>query len=297
MLFGAYEDFDGSDRGTIRITETNPGANPNWEGTFTNGQNETGTMHGQYQGGGIATPLARLGDEQPSLTSLSGASFGNSNGLAPDSFVTSFGQNLADDIFVDGDLPTQLGGLSVGVMDSGGQNYAARLYVVAPMQINFLMPSGVAVGEAIITVTRDGEAIAMETVQIATVSPGIFTAASSGMGVAAAVFLRVSPDGSRTDGLTFDNMLAPVPLDFGPAGSDLYVFLFTTGMRNSTGTVTATVDGIPVPFNGPVAQGQFDGLDQLNLGPLPRSLVGRGEVDVAITVDGKQANVVTIAFR
>ena len=36
---------------------------------------------------------------------------------------------------------------------------------------------------------------------------------------------------------------------------------------------------------GPVAQGQFDGLDQLNLGPLPRSLAGRGEVEVVVTVD------------
>ena len=50
-------------------------------------------------------------------------------------------------------------------------------------------------------------------------------------------------------------------------------------------------------FAGPVAQGQFDGLDQINLGPLPRELAGRGEVDIVITVDGKQANVVTVTFE
>ena len=57
-----------------------------------------------------------------------------------------------------------------------------------------------------------------------------------------------------------------------------------------------TVDGVPVPFSGPVPQGQFEGLDQLNIGPLPRSLAGRGEVEIVVTVDGKQANVVTAAF-
>ncbi|MEZ5362292.1 MAG: hypothetical protein R2748_08110 [Bryobacterales bacterium] len=53
---------------------------------------------------------------------------------------------------------------------------------------------------------------------------------------------------------------------------------------------------IPVPFSGPVAQGQFDGLDQLNIGLLPLSLAGRGEVDIVVTVDGRQASIVTAAF-
>jgi uncharacterized protein (TIGR03437 family) len=40
----------------------------------------------------------------------------------------------------------------------------------------------------------------------------------------------------------------------------------------------------------------FVGLDQSNL-RLPRSLVGRGEVDVVLTVDSKMANTVRIAIR
>ena len=59
-LVGVYRDFDGSDFGSILIDETFPGANPNWTGTFTNAENETGAMHGVYEGGGIATPLARV---------------------------------------------------------------------------------------------------------------------------------------------------------------------------------------------------------------------------------------------
>ena len=42
-----------------------------------------------------------------------------------------------------------------------------------------------------------------------------------------------------------------------------------------------------------VAQGQFAGLDQVNIGPLPRTLAGRGEVNLYVTVDGNRSNTVT----
>ena len=44
-------------------------------------------------------------------------------------------------------------------------------------------------------------------------------------------------------------------------------------------------------------QGQFVGLDQINIGPLPRSLAGRGEVNILLTADGKPANTVTVNVR
>ena len=38
------------------------------------------------------------------------------------------------------------------------------------------------------------------------------------------------------------------------------------------------------------------GVDQINA-LLPRTLIGRGEVDVATTIDGKAANVVRVAIK
>jgi uncharacterized protein (TIGR03437 family) len=49
-----------------------------------------------------------------------------------------------------------------------------------------------------------------------------------------------------------------------------------------------------VQFAGP--QGGFVGLDQVNV-LLSRRLIGRGEVEVALVVDGKQANPVTVTIR
>jgi uncharacterized protein (TIGR03437 family) len=50
----------------------------------------------------------------------------------------------------------------------------------------------------------------------------------------------------------------------------------------------------PVAFAG--AQGEFAGLDQVNL-QIPASLAGRGNVPVIVTVDGQTTNTVTINIR
>jgi uncharacterized protein (TIGR03437 family) len=61
--------------------------------------------------------------------------------------------------------------------------------------------------------------------------------------------------------------------------------------------ITVQVGGL---YSGPInyagAQGDFAGLDQINA-RLSRSLIGRGEVSVVLTVDGKGANPVTIHLK
>ena len=44
------------------------------------------------------------------------------------------------------------------------------------------------------------------------------------------------------------------------------------------------------------AQPGYVGLDQVNV-RVPRSLLGRGEVDFVLTVDGKSANTVKLNFK
>ena len=52
-----------------------------------------------------------------------------------------------------------------------------------------------------------------------------------------------------------------------------------------------------MPVLGAVAQGQFEGLDQVNIGPLPRSLAGSGLVNIELTIDTVPANIVTVNIR
>ena len=60
--------------------------------------------------------------------------------------------------------------------------------------------------------------------------------------------------------------------------------------------VACAIGGVnsEVLFAGP--QGGCVGLDQANV-RLPRTLAGRGDVDVMITVDGKAANLVKVNFK
>jgi uncharacterized protein (TIGR03437 family) len=44
------------------------------------------------------------------------------------------------------------------------------------------------------------------------------------------------------------------------------------------------------------AGGGYAGLDHGNV-LVPRGLIGKGEVPIVLTVDGKQANPVTVAFK
>jgi uncharacterized protein (TIGR03437 family) len=61
--------------------------------------------------------------------------------------------------------------------------------------------------------------------------------------------------------------------------------------------MTATIGGVsvPVPFAG--AQGAYAGLDQINIGPIPRQLIGAGTVDVIVRVNGVPSNTVQICIN
>jgi uncharacterized protein (TIGR03437 family) len=84
----------------------------------------------------------------------------------------------------------------------------------------------------------------------------------------------------------------------GAASDQVFLILYGTGIRNRSAlsAVVARIggDNAEVSFAG--AQSEFIGLDQVNT-LLPRSLAGRGEVDVNLTVDGKAANLVRINIR
>ncbi|MBI1766214.1 MAG: hypothetical protein HYR56_32825, partial [Acidobacteria bacterium] len=97
---------------------------------------------------------------------------------------------------------------------------------------------------------------------------------------------------------TGQNQFVPVPLDVGDASDQVFLLLFGTGTRgrSSLASVSVTIGGVAaeVLYAGP--QGGFVGLDQLNV-RLPRALSGRGEVELALSVEGVAANAVRVSFK
>ncbi len=188
--------------------------------------------------------------------------------------------------------------------DSKGVTRLAPLFFVSDGQINYLIPVGTADGSATVTVTSGNGTVSSGVMAISSVAPGLFTANSSGQGVAAANVLRVKADGTQIyeSASQWDaarQQFVTLPIDLGPESEQVYLILFGTGLRflSSPSAASATLGGsvLPVFFIGP--QGDYVGLDQVNLGPVPRSFAGRGEMDIVLVVDGKTANTVKVGIR
>jgi uncharacterized protein (TIGR03437 family) len=112
------------------------------------------------------------------------------------------------------------------------------------------------------------------------------------------VALTIAAGGERTSH-TLANGATPTPVSLGAESDAVYLLLFGTGVRGfgDVANIVARVGGVAVPILGAAAQPEYPGLDQVNIGPIPRSLIGRGEVDIALTVRGVEANRVTVVFQ
>ncbi|MBX3277700.1 MAG: S8 family serine peptidase [Acidobacteria bacterium] len=235
---------------------------------------------------------------------VSAASFSGA-ALAGESIIAAFGTMLATatEVATTLPLPTNLAGTTVSIRDSEGADHPALLFFVSAGQINYALPVGVALGPATITITSGSGAISVGDVMIETVAPGLFAANATGDGVAAAQVLRVTADGAQIFEPTavFDagaGRFIAAPIDLGPEGEQVFLVLFGTGVRfrSDLAAVQLSVGGtnLEALYAGP--QGVFVGLDQINA-LLPRSLAGRGAVQIAVAADGRQANIVEISIR
>ena len=224
---------------------------------------------------------------------------------ASDSIISAFGTNLATVIqaATTVPLPNTLGGTSVLITDSAGNEHAAPLFFVAPNQINYLIPDGLPEGVATVAITNAAGAVARGLLKLERVAPGIFSADASGRGLAAADVQRLRPDGTpsyervaRFDPNTNQFMANPIALR---ADEQAFLILYGTGLRyrSDLTAVKARIGGLAteVLYVGP--QGSYAGLDQINL-RLPLGLIGRqAQVLIEIEIDGQFTNPVKISVQ
>ena len=177
--------------------------------------------------------------------------------LAPGGLISIYGSGLGN-------------ASSVLVTDSSGTSRMATLLYVSATQVNCMLPADLLPGPAMLSVNGGDSPVSVAT-RTETVAPGLFTADGTGQGMAAAI--------------TVDS------------GGTTYLELFGTGIRGRSdiANVHVTVGGVaaPVLYAGP--QGQFYGLDQINV-VLPASLIGTGSVNIEVEVDGRVSNVVQVVI-
>ncbi len=222
--------------------------------------------------------------------------------LASEAIVAAFGVDLAvtTESASSVPLPVALKDTNIRVVDSAGIERTAPLFFVSPQQVNYQIPAGTAPGLASIMITSGSGKISISFVKIAAVGPGLFTADASGSGLPAAQLLRVRENGSLSyePQAQFDaaaGKIIPVPIDPGADTDQLFLILFGMGLRarSSVAGITAMIghENAEVLFAGP--QGDFIGLDQVNV-RIPRSLIGRGDVEVKLSVDERPTNSVRL---
>jgi uncharacterized protein (TIGR03437 family) len=243
--------------------------------------------------------------EAVKITSIVDAAAYAQQPVTSEGLYSIFGLNLAGhSVRADaGATPDSLDGASVSIKDAAGVTRGASLVFVSPHQINFIAPAGMVAGSGLLLVKNSAGQITSMPVEIRDVAPGIFSADMTGKGLAAAVVVRVHPDGSQSSNVAADctsttGRCVAIPIDVGSADERVYLSLYGTGIRglSSLSAITVSISGAPVDVLYAGSQLQYPGLDQINV-PLPAALAGSGEVDVSVTVDGRTANTVRIAIR
>ncbi len=245
---------------------------------------------------------AALAYGQTPVTAVSAASY--QTPVAPASLVTVFGTNLAPQtaqaqLDQNGQLPTALGGVTVGV---GGQS--AQLLYVSPSQINLVMPAAVAAGTAEIVVQPTGMGqTSRANIEVRNTAPALFSSDATGTG-----------PGAILNGVTFQGgpFLVETQANLGD-DKRTRLAIFGTGIRyagnpfldpsltNVAASVTAqasdksgTMYNLPVEYAG--AAPTFFGLDQVNV-VLPPQLDGVTPLSLTITAGSASSNVVTVAMN
>lgn len=185
---------------------------------------------------------------------------------------------------------------SIEITDSQGVARDSDIFFNNGTQINFFIDPATALGAGTIRLRRSGM-VSAAPITISNTGAGIFFA--SGMGgqaVGLAQYLRVSNGSAGPLLLTYDpTNLALVPINLGPPSDQVYLVLYRTGLRNAA-NVQVTIGGTNVPILGIAAHSIFDGLDQVNVGPIPRSFINAGAVKVQLIVDGVVTNTVDVRF-
>lgn len=239
----------------------------------------------------------------PNVASVSAASFAAGASLAPETITAAFGSGLSQNIAVAATvpLPTTLDNTQLIVRDAFGIERPAPLFFVSPTQINYLLPQGLFPGAATVFVRRASDDIAQGTITVETSAPSLFAANANGQGVAAAVVLRVRNGQQSYEPVSRaeNGAQVAIPIDLGPESDAVYLLLFGTGFRGFVppSALVVTLGGTPVPMLGYAAVDGFAGLDQCNIGPLPRSFTGRGNLNVVLTAGTKTTNTVNINIK
>ena len=217
--------------------------------------------------------------------------------VAAESIVIAIGSHIATGSATgDYDLPaTTLAGTTINVTDSSGVTRPAVLFSISATQVTYQIPPGTATGLATVTITASDGVTGSVKVQVAAVSPGLYTLNAAGL--VKAYVLRTS-NGNQfiEDVFDIDPTGAVIARPVTISNGDLIAY--GTGFRAAGGDIGVTIGGVsaPILYAGP--QGVQSGLDQFNILIPPEVATGGPQsVPIVLTAGGQTANTVNVTVQ
>ncbi|HTW67670.1 MAG TPA: FG-GAP-like repeat-containing protein [Bryobacteraceae bacterium] len=225
----------------------------------------------------------------PSISAVVNAASYVSEDIPGESYVTLFGSNLA----ASSNDPV----VAVTITDTTSPNvfqYPASILYAGPGQVNIYVPTVSALGAASLQISNRFGASAPFPITLGTIAPGLFTVDAAGKIPAAQVLAAganntsvVQPVANCSNGTC---SLVPITLD---PSTPTYLVLYGTGIRGEPSAVSVTIGGVAATVTYANAQGDFPGLDQVNV-VIPQQLAGSKLVNVQLQVATESANTVEI---
>lgn len=219
---------------------------------------------------------------------------------SPGALVSLFGIHLspATASATELPLPFVMEDVRVEVRDRRGLTRHARLLMVSPLQVNLVMPDDLAPGTVSIFLYRGFDLTHRDWMVIDPVAPALFSVSANGEGVPAGEVLYVMPDGTRSTEALWQSVeiggetfIDARPIVLRDDGSEVFLTLYGTGWRHSgdVNPAEAILGSVRLDALYQGAQGQFEGLDQLNLRVDAASLPS-GWHFLQVAVGGRESN-------
>ena len=225
---------------------------------------------------------------------VNSASFSATAGISPGSIASLFGLNLAATAKIGDSIPPSTSLAGTQVLLNG---VPAPLFYVSPNQINFQAPVEISGTTAQALVISNGVSSLATSVQVAPVTPAIFTDGASGTGQAAALNENYSLNSARNSAAV-GSTISIYATGLGPTNPP-----FATGQPGGTSPLNNTTEVPAVLIGGAPAKVLFSGLApgfpgeyQVNA-VIPAGTPPGPAVPLEIQIGGQRSNAVTIAVQ
>lgn len=204
--------------------------------------------------------------------------------VAPGTIVSTFGNKLATltERSQTNPLPTELGGVTIRVIDNADDSHDAQLAYVSPGQINYLIPREAALGAARVVIMNGDEVTAEGKLQIVESAPALFTKDSGDSKMAAGM--------TTTNGADFASTVnsdgSPRMVSLGAPWNPTTLTLFATGLGLARDLRVRIGNQVLAPtFVGP--EESAPGVDRIET-PLSMTL-SRGMTTVSLVVNSQSS--------